>query len=122
MTSLITQGLIITGIGMGLVFAAIVFLWGLMALMVRMDGTNNGKHESPGSGMIGEALGPSNLDNKKRAAAAAVALALAGRETTDPSAADMAGQESANSWKHAQRAQVLQEKSRIFSHRQDRRS
>lgn len=33
--SVIQQGLLITAIGMGLVFAVIIFLWGLMALMMR---------------------------------------------------------------------------------------
>jgi Na+-transporting methylmalonyl-CoA/oxaloacetate decarboxylase gamma subunit len=32
----IQQGLLITAIGMGLVFGVIIFLWGLMALMMRL--------------------------------------------------------------------------------------
>jgi len=36
MTELLTQGLIITVIGMGLVFAALGLLWGVMAAMQRL--------------------------------------------------------------------------------------
>jgi|GEM_PF-3913028 len=37
------QGLVIAAIGMGLVFAIIIFLWGLMALMMRL--TSREKNE-----------------------------------------------------------------------------
>ncbi len=42
--TVIEQGLLITGIGMGLVFVVIIFLWGLMALMMRVT---SGKKRKP---------------------------------------------------------------------------
>ena len=67
--SVISQALWITGLGMGLVFAALVLLAGLMAVMTRVfrDGTALTPDPSPHSGR-GE---------KERAAALAVAVALA---------------------------------------------
>lgn len=37
MASAFAQGLQITGLGMGLVFAALILLWGMMALLMRMQ-------------------------------------------------------------------------------------
>ena len=58
----------ITVIGMSLVFLAIILLWGLMALLVRV-----GKFRSDVLG----ALNREEMERKSRAAAAAVALGLA---------------------------------------------
>jgi Na+-transporting methylmalonyl-CoA/oxaloacetate decarboxylase gamma subunit len=63
----LTTSLLITAIGMGLVFGAIVLLWGLMSLMTRI--------------LIEKEAGPEvpdeSRERKARAAAAAVAIALA---------------------------------------------
>ncbi len=67
----LTNALLITFIGMGLVFAAIILLWGVMAVLVRLAADR----EKPADNQ--EAQGPAELEGKKRAAAAAVALALA---------------------------------------------
>lgn len=78
--SVIQQGLLITAIGMGLVFAVIIFLWGLMALMMRL--TSRKKPDTPEKGVIGETdelVLPAlqGAEGQRRAAAAAVAVALA---------------------------------------------
>lgn len=79
----IVQGLIITGIGMGLVFLAILLLWGLMTLLVRWT---SDKPEAPAvqevvSEMPAEVALPdtetkSDKARLHKAAAAAVAIAL----------------------------------------------
>lgn len=120
--NIMISGLIITAIGMGLVFAAIVALWGLMAFMVGLDGkitpAKEKQHELEVAGDKDEE--PSD-SRKMQAAAAALAFALADRETRDaailPVSTSLPGV-----WKSVQRAQVLQEKSRLFAHRTSRRS
>ena len=66
----------ITAVGMGLVFGAIVVLWGLMTLLTAII-----KEKSPEAGQ--PAPVPASDDGlKARAAAVAVALALAEQETS----------------------------------------
>lgn len=78
--SVIEQGLLITGIGMGLVFVVIIFLWGLMALMMRLTSGKKPKaaEEAPPT-QADEPLLPElgNAESQRRAAAAAVAVSLA---------------------------------------------
>ncbi len=74
------QGLLITAIGMGLVFAVITFLWGLMALMMRL--TSNGSKlevQAEEEKMTGSSRVPEieMTEKQKRAAAAAVAVGIA---------------------------------------------
>jgi sodium pump decarboxylase gamma subunit len=114
------SGLIITAIGMGLVFVAIVFLWGMMALMVRLDRNTSSEiieqEEKPS-----DDKSVSTISKKQQAAVAALAVALAQGETKQLSPSNM-NIEQISTWQSVQRAQVLQEKSRIFAHRQTRRS
>ena len=67
MSNLITLSLLITLIGMGLVFGAIVLLWGLMSLMTRILTEREAGSDAPDEAR----------EQKARAAAAAVAVALA---------------------------------------------
>jgi Na+-transporting methylmalonyl-CoA/oxaloacetate decarboxylase gamma subunit len=79
----ITQGLIITGIGMGLVFVAILALWGLMTLLVKVT-ADRPKVQVPPEMVeetVVQVVAPASVatnDNKHlhQAAAAAVAIAL----------------------------------------------
>lgn len=76
----IEQGLLITGIGMGLVFVVIIFLWGLMALMMSLtSGKKKEAAEEPLPTQTDEPLMPelANAEGQRRAAAAAVAVSLA---------------------------------------------
>jgi Na+-transporting methylmalonyl-CoA/oxaloacetate decarboxylase gamma subunit len=59
----------ITLVGMGLVFAAIILLWGVMALLVRLAGE--------GQSASSQEDAEDRMDLKVRAASAAVAAALA---------------------------------------------
>ena len=67
MSNVITTSLYITLIGMGLVFGAIILLWGLMSLMTRNLTEREASPEIPDEARA----------QKARAAAAAVAVALA---------------------------------------------
>jgi len=78
--SSIQQGLLITAIGMGLVFAVIIFLWGLMALMMKV--TSNEKKFDRQNTPIEEIDVPlvpemQVAEGQRRAAAAAVAVEAA---------------------------------------------
>ena len=66
MSNAITLSLYITLIGMGLVFGAIILLWGLMSLMTRLLAEREAGPEVPDEAH----------EKKARAAAAAVAFAL----------------------------------------------
>jgi Na+-transporting methylmalonyl-CoA/oxaloacetate decarboxylase gamma subunit len=121
MTDNLLAGLSITAIGMGLVFAAILLLWGLMALMVRIgakpERDDAEGEESPSVSLLVE---PAH-STRKLAAVAALAVALALKERSQ-TPAGFPPVEPASSWQQIQRAQALQEKSRLFSSRQYRRS
>lgn len=79
MSQNIQQGLMITAIGMGLVFAVIIFLWGVMALMMRLtSGEKTAKKDSAAVATVEEETLPilQADDRSQRAAAAAVAVVL----------------------------------------------
>jgi len=74
------QGLLITAIGMGLVFAVIIFLWGLMALMMRVT---SGRKQEQDPGEEAPAMDApvmpeiQKTESQRRAAAAAAAVGIA---------------------------------------------
>lgn len=79
--SIIQQGLLISAIGMGLVFVVIIFLWGLMALMMRLTSVKR----KPEVGAVSETtLAPEisvipemqTAESQRRAAAAAAVAVL----------------------------------------------
>lgn len=79
MTEVLNQGLIIAAIGMGLVFLALVLLWGLMALMAKIPAEKESEKKTP-SEEISVAIPEVEIiplkDVRKKAAVAAVAAAL----------------------------------------------
>jgi Na+-transporting methylmalonyl-CoA/oxaloacetate decarboxylase gamma subunit len=117
MISPLTATLWITLIGMGLVFIAILLLWGLMEAMMRLSARFAGVEKSefdvePGEEGAIEELpvpGPAG-DQKKRAAAAAVATALA----LQPKARRAAAPQTAGSaWQAVNRASQLNQSTHI---------
>ena len=115
MTDLLNQGLMITAIGMSLVFLALIFLWGFINLISRIPFKDTeGKSEAERTGESAYQPVPEEPqeDNRRllraRAAAAAVVTALAlqdsaarltppeGRATTPWQATRRAGQFSIN--------------------------
>lgn len=79
--SQIQQGLLIAAIGMGLVFAVIIFLWGLMALLLRLTSKRESHQEVDPSPALETDLPVmskiQDVENQRRAAAAAVGVQLA---------------------------------------------
>lgn len=71
----------ITAVGMGLVFAAIILLWGMMALMTNVLAD---KEPSPdaGASAVAENAPVPESEIKAQAAAVAVAVALADHQVT----------------------------------------
>jgi len=79
-SELLTQGLMIAAIGMGLVFVVIIFLWGLMALLMRLtSGRQAPKAEDADLKKTDVGMVPDveQTERQRRAAAAAVAVDLA---------------------------------------------
>lgn len=84
MSETLSQGLLIAAIGMGLVFFALILLWGLMALMAKIPAGKKAEEESTEEAAIEtieEAAAPA-VDLRRKAAAVAVAIALGLRQTT----------------------------------------
>lgn len=111
MSSVMQQGLLITVIGMGLVFAVIVFLWWLMGLLVRATT----KEVEPLALETGdeERLAMPKLPDlgvKRRAAAAAVAVAMALEKTRShpQSGQALEKRSGASPWQSLHRARQLE--------------
>lgn len=80
MSSTIQQGLLITVIGMGLVFAVIIFLWWIMGLLVRVTSKEDTIATGQDEGFIVDVQQVPDkieMEPRRRAAAAAVAVAIA---------------------------------------------
>ncbi len=111
----IQQGLWITAVGMGLVFAVIIFLWGVMAFLMWLTSrkrTSSEEQALPDS--TGEPLLPElqTVEAQRRAAAAGVAVALAlgtprmkNQATGSPEAAG-----ALNPWLAAHRSRQVEQK------------
>lgn len=105
----------ITLIGMGLVFAAILLLWGLMALLVHLtrepeqsapapvigDETSAGE-ETPGQAQL--------IERKHRAAAAAVAAAFSMRNPNGAAARPLSTPASVSAWQAVHRASQISQR------------
>ncbi len=110
------QGLLIAGIGMGLVFVVIIFLWGLMALMMRLT---SGKQGAEQEEALPKAADTSLLpelevvEGQRKAAAVAVAVALAQAGSRQPMSARLPAGEDAgglNPWLAVHRARQIEQK------------
>jgi Na+-transporting methylmalonyl-CoA/oxaloacetate decarboxylase gamma subunit len=84
MNANLINALLVTAIGMGLVFASIVLLWGMMAALVRIA-SNQPKETDADSIAAGATTNilVNPLDRKKKAAAIAVSIALAQQADQD---------------------------------------
>jgi Na+-transporting methylmalonyl-CoA/oxaloacetate decarboxylase gamma subunit len=79
-SELLRQGLMIAAIGMGLVFVVIIFLWGLMALLMRLTSGNEtlqAKDAARKATDKSQASEVEQTERRRRAAAAAVSVGLA---------------------------------------------
>lgn len=95
----LTISLIITVVGMGLVFIAILLLWALMEIIVKITAKES-KNEEPDSapgGAPGDAgASPAPTGFKQRVAAAAVGVALALRRGRGLASSPVTGGEGTN--------------------------
>jgi sodium pump decarboxylase gamma subunit len=139
----LTAGLLITLIGMGLVFIALLLLWGLMDLMVRLtnrffpDREESGAGEDEDSGE--EPAAPLELSDealRQQAAAAAVAVSLSHKPLAHIAAAAVAAaltvqarqkalaaspqSGSASSWQSVHRANRLSQRLNLFNRKSTR--
>ena len=95
----------ITALGMGLVFAAILLLWGMMSLLTRLTADREGSSEqdtSPAS--TGE------RDWKAEAAAVAVAIALAERQASSAHPLDTPPTAVISAWQMGMRTRQMYQK------------
>jgi len=112
MRELMQTGWLITGIGMGLVFAVIIALWGLMALLVKLTSREKktkleSKAESDLSTEKVLLQGDQN-DLKRKAAAVAVAIELGLIQGAQSSPQINEQNIEINAWQAVTRARQLQ--------------
>ena len=109
MSTPIQTSLLITGVGMGLVFVAIILLWGMMELVVKStaDKPKNHNTDVPETEENTEILQPalqSDQFTRKKAAAAAVAFAIAAEKTARSSQPEPTTQGNISTWQAVMRA------------------
>jgi sodium pump decarboxylase gamma subunit len=108
MIETLKQGLLITVIGMGIVFAMILILWGIMVLLVRL--TNRPEKEETAEEIVTTLPEPvavtTTADASVLAAAIAVAYALSVKPKT-AFAADTQSIQTGSTWLAAGRAQQV---------------
>lgn len=98
----LTIALQITLVGMGLVSAAILLLWGVMALLVRLTASSVEAEAEQERAALTE------LERKRRAAAAAVAIALAQTaEATEPHEFPLPPTAIVSAWQAVMRTRIL---------------
>jgi Na+-transporting methylmalonyl-CoA/oxaloacetate decarboxylase gamma subunit len=104
MISDINLSLIISLIGMSLVFAAILLLWGVIALLVRL--TSKPTKLDAQNGM-------EELELKRRAAVAAITVALARELDTQPHAFPLPPTAIVSAWQAVMRGNMLKKRGRV---------
>lgn len=92
--------LLITVIGMGLVFSAIILLWGMMALLVRIV-------KDPVTQKTGADEKTADVDLKHQAAAAAVSIALAQAASYEPREFPLPPTALVSAWQAVMRSKIL---------------
>lgn len=112
----IINALIITGIGVGLVFIAILLLWGLMELVVRIKDAPEKSEEVDEDADSG--VGPEDFvsnDHKRQAAVAAVAVAMALSSSSSQFARPDGSQLNVSSWQAVRRAAQFSQRANVFN-------
>jgi Na+-transporting methylmalonyl-CoA/oxaloacetate decarboxylase gamma subunit len=119
MQSPLAISLIITAIGMGLVFVAILILWGLMEGLVKVtaDKTARVPDVQPTETRATQIPADVEQDYKAEAAAAAVAIALSMRQSAPQKPGDSSG---ISPWQAVLRAGQLSQRTNSFNRKQRR--
>jgi sodium pump decarboxylase gamma subunit len=76
MNTVLSQGLLITLVGMGLVFLALILMWWLMDILVRLFSESDVRRSPDVEAEVASPPLPEEQELRRRAAVAAVALAL----------------------------------------------
>jgi len=106
MNANLSTALIITLLGMGLVFAVIVLMWGLLAALVHITNGQNGK--AANGNHKAERL------RKQRAAAAAVSIALAQKSLEDrPQEFPLPDTAIVSAWQAVLRSNILDKRGNV---------
>lgn len=99
--------LVITAVGMGLVFAAILLLWGVMVLLVRLAGERDHTLTAQAEPDMAE------LEMKRRAAAAAVAIALASGDDGEPHEFPLPPTALVSAWQAVNRGRMMNKRGQV---------
>jgi Na+-transporting methylmalonyl-CoA/oxaloacetate decarboxylase gamma subunit len=100
MDNQLLTALVITAIGIGLVFSAILLLWGMMALLVRLARDPVMKISDPDEQTT-------ELDLKRQAAAAAITTALAQEASFEPREFPLPPTALVSAWQAVMRSKIL---------------
>ncbi len=122
--SILTDALLITAVGMGLVFIALLLLWGLMELMMRLTAKSAAAEAEEAAEeeaveeevSTPEATGASAL--RQRAAAAAVAVALAAQSKGKGKLVVGRVEATTGAWQTVLRGAQLNRRSGMYSRKQ----
>jgi len=98
MSESLSVALLITIIGMGLVFSAILVLWGVMALLVHLTRQPTRQETSASE---------AELQRKRQAAVAAITIALAMELDTMPHAFPLPPTSIVSAWQAVMRSKML---------------
>ena len=119
----IVQGLYMTGIGMGLVFIAILALWGIMDVLVKItsDRPKKVKHAEVLAKVVDETsdseitpvLDTDDKSQMHKAAVAAVAIALAYHQRAGK--VDRQDKESFSPWQATRRTSILNQSANLVN-------
>jgi Na+-transporting methylmalonyl-CoA/oxaloacetate decarboxylase gamma subunit len=105
MNDLVTTALLITVIGMGLVFISILLLWLMMAVLVKVTTVQNDDENTVNTKQNAQLI---ELDRKRRAALAAVTVALARQaDSMDPHAFPLPPTAIVSAWQAVLRTRML---------------
>ena len=100
----------ITLVGMGLVFAAIILLWVVMDLLVRLARDRHAQPEAGEAEPAAPAEPPPDRELMRRAAAIAVAVALARQAEAQARAFPVAQPDAVTAWQAVTRARQLSQR------------
>ncbi len=100
----LSEALLITLLGMGLVFAMILLLWGLMAFMVSVLAPKDTADD------VAPQLGDQDASRKRKAAAVAVATALVNQADTRPHEFPLPPTALVSAWQAVMRTDMLKKR------------
>jgi len=104
MSTPLSTALMISLLGMGLVFAAIVLLWGVIAVLVRLTSKPTQQEAR---------FGAEEAERKRRAAVAAITVALAQELDTQPHEFPLPPTAMVSAWQAVMRGNILKKRGSV---------